>query len=115
MVVPRAAGIERRHYGVKAERTVGFGDDMAAIAKADVVVFAIFIGMPEINHRSTNWATSLGQNKAGKFKRFALGAKLTKITTLRRFRLEKRSLRLGHGWFIAIVTVRCGRKLLCMG
>src|ERR1700720_218113 len=115
MVVPRAAGIERRHDGVKAERTVRLRNDMATIAKADIVVFAILIGMPEFNHRATNRATSLGQDKARKFKRFALGAKLTKIAALRRFRLEKRSLRLGDGWFIAIVTVRRGRKLLCKG
>src|ERR1700720_1294448 len=113
MVVPRAAGRERRHDGVKAERTVRLRDDMATIAKADIVVFAILIGMPEINHRSANRATSLGQDKARKVKRFALGAKLTKIAALRRFRPEKRSLDNGDGWLVAIVTVRRSRKLLC--
>src|SRR5690242_17404442 len=115
MVVPRAAGVGRRHDGVKAERTVWLGDDMATIAKANIVVFAILIGMPEIDHRSPKRATTPGQRIAGNFKRLALGSRLTKITTLGRSRLEKRSFRLGDGQFIAIVTVRRGRKLLRHG
>src|ERR1700746_3650055 len=115
MVVPGAAGIERRHDSVKAERTVQFGDHMATIAKADIVVFAILIGMPEINHRSPNRTTTLGQHIAQKFKRLALGGRLTKITSLRRFGLEDRPLRLGGGRFIAIATVRRARKPLRQG
>src|SRR6516225_233747 len=33
VIMPRAAGVERRHDGAKAERTVGRGDDMAAYRK----------------------------------------------------------------------------------
>jgi hypothetical protein len=66
--------------------------------------------MPEINHRSPNRTTTLGQHIARKFKRLALGGRLTKITSLRRFGLEERPLRLGGGRFIAIATVRRGCK-----
>src|SRR5215831_16000781 len=112
MIVPRAAGVERRHDGAKAERAVGPGDDMATISETDVVVFALLISMPEIDHCSTKLAAASRQHKARKFEPAASSAGLAQVTALRRSGLEKRPLRLADGQFIAITTGRRGRKLL---
>src|SRR5262249_10953545 len=110
--MPRAAGVERRHDGAKAERTVGRGDDMASISETDVVVLAFVIGMPEIDHRSAKRAAASRQHKARKFKGTAFSAGLAQVTALRRTWLEKRPLGLADRRLIVIVTERRGRKLL---
>src|SRR5205823_14890840 len=40
VVVPRAAGIERRQYGAEAIAAVAIGEKVSAIAEAGIVVFA---------------------------------------------------------------------------
>src|SRR5262245_32140837 len=110
--MPRAASVDRRHNGAKPERAVGPGDDMAPISEAVVVVFALLVCMPEIDHRPLKWAATSGQHEAGKFERTVAGARLAQVTTLRRLWLEKRSLCLAHGRFIAIATGRRDRELL---
>src|SRR6266566_6499605 len=112
VIVPRAAGVERRHDGAKAERAVGPSDDMATISETDVVVFALVIGMPEIDHRCAKRAAASRQHKARKFKGTASSARLAQVTALRRSWLEKRPLGLADRRLIAIVKGRCGRKLL---
>src|SRR5262245_56029831 len=112
VIVPRAAGGNRRHNGAKTERAVGSGDDMAPVSEAGVVVFAPLICMPEIDHRPLKRAATTSQHEAGKFERTASGASLAQVTAFRRFWLEKRSLGLARGRFIAIATGRCERKLL---
>src|SRR6516164_2281351 len=112
VIVPRAAGVKRRHDGAKAERAVGSSDDMATISETDVVVLAFVIGMPEIDYRSAKRAAASRQHKARKFKRAASSARLAQVTALRRSRLEKRPLGLADRRLIAIVTERHGRNLL---
>jgi hypothetical protein len=85
---------------------------MATISETDVVVFARLISMPEIDHRSTKRAAASRQHKARKFEPTASCAKLAQVTALRRSWLEKRTLGLADGRFIAITTGRRGRKLL---
>ena len=103
MVVPRAARVDRRHDSVKAERAVGSGYDVATISETNVVVFALLISMPEIDHRFAKWAAVTRQHKAGKFEPTAFSARLAQITALRRSWLEKRPLGLAD---IAIMTRR---------
>ena len=52
VIVPRTAGVERRHDGAKPERAVGSGDEMATISETGVVVFALLVSVPEIDHCS---------------------------------------------------------------
>src|SRR5215469_2924409 len=110
--MPRAAEVERWHDGAKAERTVGSGDDMATISETDVVVFALVIGMPKVDHRCAKRAAASCQHKARKFKGTASSARLAQVTALRRSWLEKRPLGLADCRLMAIVTGRRGRKLL---
>ena len=65
VVVSRAARVELRHNGAKAECTVGTGNDVTTISKADAVVLALVIGVPEIDHRAAQRAAAARQNKAG--------------------------------------------------
>src|SRR6516164_8243938 len=99
--MPRAAGVERRHDGAKAERAVGSGDDMATISETDVVVLAFVIGMPEIDHRSAKRAAASRQHKARKFKGVS-SAGLAQVTALRGSWLEKRPLGLADRRLMAI-------------
>jgi hypothetical protein len=115
VVVPRATRVGCRHDGAKVESAVRPGDDMATISETDVVVFALFIGMPEIDHRSTKRAAASRHHNASKFEPTAPSARLAQVAALRRSWLEKRALRLADGRFIAIVTERRGRKLLRRG
>src|SRR6266480_2213160 len=112
VIVPRAAGVERRHDGAKAERAVGPSDDMATISETDVVVLALVIGMPEIDHRSAKRAAASRQHKARKFERTAPSAGHAEVTTFRRPWLEKRPLSLTDRRFIAVATGRRRRKFL---
>src|SRR3974390_1202823 len=113
--MPRAAGAERRDDGEKAERAVGPGDDMTAIAETDIVVLASLIIMPEINHRFAKRPAASRQHKTRKFEATACSTRLPQVTALRRFWLEERSLGLANGRFIAIVTGRRGRQLGAQG
>jgi hypothetical protein len=97
---------------VKAERAVGSSYDVATISETGVVVFALLISMPEINHRSTNCAAASRQHEPRKFEVIAFSARLAQITPLRRSWLEKWPLGLADGRFIAIVTRRRRPKLL---
>ena len=83
MVVPRAAGVERRHDGAKTECTVRPRNDMPTIFEAYVVVFTILISMPEIDHRSAKRPAASRQHKARKFEPAALSARLAQVTALR--------------------------------
>jgi hypothetical protein len=112
VIVPCAAGIELRHDGAKAKSAVEPGGDMATISETDIVVFALVISMPEIDHRAAKRATASRQHKARKFERTAPSAGLAEVTALRRSWLEKRPLSLTDGRFIAIATGRCRRKFL---
>ena len=85
---------------------------MATIPEPDVVVFALLIGMPEIDHRPADCAAVSRQHKPRKFELIALSAGLAQITSLRGFWLEKWSFGLADGRFIAITAGRRGRKLL---
>ena len=95
VIVPCAAGIELRHDGVEAKSAVEPGGDMATITETDIVVFALVISMPEIDHRAAKGATACREHKARKFERTAPGT--------------RRSLRC---WFIAIATDERRRKFL---
>src|SRR6516225_1644684 len=112
MVVPRAAGVDRRHDSVKAERAVGSSYNVATISETGVVVFALLISMPEIDHRSSNCAAASRQYEPRKFEVIAFSARFAQITPLWRSWLEKWPLGLVDGRSIAIVTRRRGRKLL---
>jgi hypothetical protein len=112
MVVPRAAGVDRRHDSVKAERAVGSSYDVATIPETGVVVFAIVISMPEIDHCSANCAAASRQHEPRKFEVIAFSARLAQIASLRRSRLEKWSLGLADGRLITIMTRRRRPKLL---
>jgi hypothetical protein len=97
---------------VKAERAVGSSYDVATISETGVVVFALLISMPEIDHRSTNCAAASRQHEPRKFELITFSPRLAQITPLRRSWLEKWPLGLADSWLIAIVTRRRGRKLL---
>src|SRR5262249_29648285 len=112
VIVPGTAGVDCWHDGAKAERAVGAGDDMATVSEPDIVVFALLISVPEIDHRSAQRSATPGQRKAGQFKPKAPSAMLAQITALRRSWLKKWPLGLADGWFIAIVTGGRGCKLL---
>src|SRR3974390_3765244 len=113
--MPRAAGVERRHDGAKAERAVGPGDDMTTISETDIVVLASLISMPEINHCFAKRPAASRQHKTRKFEATSCSTRLAQITALRRFWLEQRSLGLANGRFIAIATGRRGRQLGAQG
>jgi hypothetical protein len=89
---------------VKAKRAVGSGYDVATISETNVVVFALFISMPEIDHRPAKRAAVSRQHKAGKFEPAAFSVRLAQVTALRRSWLEKRPLGLADGRLIAIMT-----------
>ena len=112
VIVPRAARVDGGHNSSKAVCAVGSGDEMAAISKTDVVVFALLVRVPQIDHCSEKRAAASGQHKAGKFSRAGLSAWLAQVTALGRFWFEKRSVTLACRWFIAVATGRRGRKLL---
>src|SRR6516225_7528710 len=112
MVVPRAARVDRRHVGVKAERAVGAGYDVATISETGVVIVALLISMPDIDHRPAKRAAVSHQHKAGKFEPAAFSVRLAQVTSLRRSWLEKRPLGLADGRLIAIMTRRRRPKLL---
>src|SRR5262245_47155214 len=63
---------------------------MATISETGVIVFALLISMPEIDHRSAKWAAAFRQHKARKFEPTASSARLAQVTALRRSWLEKR-------------------------
>src|SRR5262245_60898761 len=88
---------------------------MATVSETDVVVFAVLIGVPEIDRRSVKRAAASRQYNAGKFEPAAFSARLAQVTAPRRSWLEKRPLRLRDGRFIAVVAGRRGRKLLRQG
>jgi hypothetical protein len=88
---------------------------VATISETDVVVFALLIRMPEIDHRSAKRAAASRQHNARKFELTASDARLAKVAAFRRSWLEKRSLGLADGRSITIVTGRGGRKLLRQG
>src|SRR5262245_65747347 len=85
---------------------------MATISETGVVVFALLISMPEIDHRSMKRPAAFRQHKARKFEPTASSARLAQVTALWRSWLEKRPFSLAQRWFIAIATGRRGRKLL---
>ncbi|MFZ1189941.1 MAG: hypothetical protein WAO16_13275, partial [Pseudolabrys sp.] len=62
----------------------------AAVSKTDVVVFALLVRMPQIDHCSGKRAAASSQYKAGKFSRAALSVWLAQVTAFGRFWLEKR-------------------------
>ena len=112
VIVPCAAGIELWHDGAKAKSAVEPGGDMASITETDIVVFALVISMPEVDHRAAKRATASRQNKARKFERTTPSAGLAEVTALRRSWHKKRSLSLTDGRFIAIMTGRSRREFL---
>ena len=93
VIVPRAASVDCGHNGSKAVCAVGSGDDMSAISKTYVVVLALLVRMPQINHCPGKRAAASGQHKAGKFSTAGVSAWLAQVTALWRFWLEKRSWR----------------------
>src|SRR5215469_16887485 len=109
MVVPCAARVERWHDRAKAESAFRPGNDMAAVPKANVVVFSLFVSMPEIDHGCVNRAAASRQHHSREFERAAVCARLSEVTALRRSWLKKRPLSLSNGWFIAIAAGRSGR------
>jgi hypothetical protein len=113
--MPRATRVERRYDGAKVESAVSSGDDTAPIPETDVVVFALLIGMPEIDHCSAKRAAASRQHSARKFERTACRARLAQVTALRRSWLKKWALGLTDGRFIAIVTERSARKFSGQG
>ena len=86
------------------ESAIRPGDDMATISETDVVIFALLIGVPEIDHGSAKWAAASRQHNARKFKLTAWSAGLAQVAALRGSWLEKRPLGLADGWFITVVT-----------
>src|SRR5262249_35331191 len=88
---------------------------MSTVSEADIVVFAVLVSMPEIDHRSAKWAATSRQYNARKFELTASSARLAQIAALRGSWLEKRSLGLADGRFITIVTGRGGCTLLRQG
>jgi hypothetical protein len=108
VVMPCATRVGRWNDGAKVESAVRPGDDVATISETDVVVFALLIGMPEIDHCSAKRAAASRQHSARKFKRTACRARPAQVAALRRSWFEKRALGLADGRFVAIVTERCG-------
>ncbi len=78
-----AAGIDRRHDRAEAKSAVGPGGDMAAISETGSVIFALVIGMPEVDHSAAKRAAASRQHKTGKFEGTAAGAGLAKVAALR--------------------------------
>lgn len=111
VVVPRPAGIDCRHDSVKAERAVRPGYDVAAIPEPDVVVFARLVGMPEFDHRATDWAAISRQHEPGKFELIAFAARLAQVAPLRGFWPEKWPLGLADGRLIVVTRGRGGKLL----
>ena len=112
VIVPCAAGIERRHDGAEAKRAVEPGGDVATISEADVVVLALVVSMPDIDYHAAKRAAACRQHEARKFERTAPSAGLAQVTALRRSWLKKRPLGLTDGRFFAIATGRRRRKFL---
>src|SRR5262249_18221195 len=112
MVVPRGAGVDRRHDRMKTERAGASSYDVATILETGGVVFALFISMPEIDHRSANCAAASRQHEPRKVEVTAFSARLAQITPLRRSWLEKGPLGLADGRLIAVMTRRRRVKLL---
>jgi hypothetical protein len=83
VIAPCAAGIELRRDGVEAKCAVEPGGDMATIAETDIVVFALVISMPEVDHRAAKRATASREHKARKFEQTAPGAGHAEVTALR--------------------------------
>ena len=85
---------------------------MAAIPETGVVVFALVVGVPEIDDGAAERAAVPGQHKAGKFDRTAAGAGVAEVAALRRSGFEKWSLGLTDGRLVAIATGRGRRQFL---
>ena len=83
VIVPCAAGIDRWRDGTETKSAVGPGGDMAAISEAGIVVFALVVRMPEVDHSAAKRATGSRQHKAGKLERTAAGAGFAKVAALR--------------------------------
>jgi len=112
VIVPGATGIKLWHDGAETKRALESSGDVATLSKADIVVFALVISMPEIDHRTAKRPTASRQHKARKFERTTPSAGHAEVTALRRSWLEKRPLGLTDCRFIAIATGRRRRKFL---
>ena len=83
VIVPCAAGIDRRRDGTETKSAVGPGGDMAAISEIGIVVFALVVRMPEVDHGAAKRAAASRQHKAGKFERPAACFGLAEVAALR--------------------------------
>src|SRR5436190_1228684 len=86
------AGIEARHDGAEQEASLVIGENVAAQAKAGIVVIAPHVGVPEIDESAWDRLACAGQNEAGKLDRLPRNARLAEITALRRSGFEEGSL-----------------------
>src|SRR5262249_48705880 len=62
VVVAGASGVERRQDRAQAVAAVGVGKQMPAIAKADVVIVAALVGMPEVEESARDRLAGAREN-----------------------------------------------------
>src|SRR5262249_56942403 len=83
----------------------GIGEQMPAVAKADVVVLAPFVGMPEVKQRLRDRPAGARQNLPAELNPARRAARLDEIGAQRRAGLEIRPFGLPHGRLIAVAAL----------
>src|SRR4051794_11786136 len=107
--MPCAAGIEARHDGAEQEASLVIGENVAAQAKAGIVVIAPHVGVPEIDESAWDRLACAGQNEAGKLDRLPRNARLAEITALRRSGFEEGSLGFSKCRLVVVMAGGGGR------
>lgn len=91
------------------------GEDMAAIAKALVVIFVVHIGMPEIDERTGDQPAGPRQHHTRQGNHVSAFVRLAQVAAPRRVRLVERPIRLPRRRYIAVVALRRRRESLPIG
>src|SRR5262252_3126748 len=79
VVVAGASGVERRQDRAQAVAAVGVGKQMPAIAKADVVIVAALVGMPEVEESARDRLAGARENLPAELDRPCCAVRLDEI------------------------------------
>src|SRR5205085_1081558 len=106
MIVTGAARIDRRQDGAEAIAARSIGKEVSAIPKAGIVVFAAFIGVPQLDEGSLDGPARARQHLTVDLNQLPFAVRLDKIGALRRTWFEIWPFRLSHSRFLAIMALR---------
>ena len=83
MIVPGATRIERRQDSTEAIAPLTIRKEVSAIPEAHIIIFAVRIGMPQVDQRSLNGSAGAGHYLTTEINKLPLGIMLNEIGALR--------------------------------